>query len=283
LQESNAGPEANDSLEHAVANIDKTSEAFDGVGDADGEGNVGPAEGGIAGAGFTAFSGGVEHVFEVVDDLIAETPADGNSLEELQLSGGSSAEYAGQNESETDERNSFTHGDAFGGLLVVAERGVIEVHALAVEEAADAEILLEVGHRILLTILFAAGLCAAGLCAAGLFAAGDGSPGEGVGLVDEGECGENCMGLTKLKMSAGLSAALLGIVHAGEVVKEQRGGMEVLQRDAEFGGIGIGQGIGSEHLSDDFGSDEAAGIAEHMLERGFEMRLSISGKREVVR
>ncbi len=84
-------------------------------------------------------------------------------------------------------------------------------------------------------------------------------------------------------MNAGFAAALLSIVHAGEVVKEQRGRMEVLQRDAEFGGIRIGEGISREHLSDDFGPHETAGIAEHLLQRRFEMRLSISGKWEVLR
>ena len=112
-------------------------------------------------------------------------------------------------------------------------------------------------------------------------AAGDGFPGERVGAVDEREGGEDGAGFAELDVDGRLAAALGGVVHAGKIVEEERGGVEVFERDAEFGGVGGRKVVGGEHAGDDLGTDEAAGIAEDAVERLTQVRFGLRRERKV--
>jgi hypothetical protein len=90
---------------------------------------------------------------------------------------------------------------------------------------------------------------------AALTAAEDRLPGETVGAVDESESGEDGLGFAKLGVDAGRAATVLGVVHAGEIVEEERGGVEVFEGEAELGGVDRGEAVGGEHLGDDLGAD----------------------------
>ena len=143
-----AGPVNEQPVKREVADAHKTFEALDGAADANGTGDIGAIEEFVAGGGLAGFIGALENVLEVVDDLIAEAPADGDALEQLDLAGGSAAKHRRNNEGETDERNGLAARDALGGFAGVGQRGVVKVEALAVQQAFNAEALFDVGHHV---------------------------------------------------------------------------------------------------------------------------------------
>ena len=74
-------------------------------------------------------------------------------------------------------------------------------------------------------------------------------------------------------MNAGNAAPLRGIVHAGQIVEEQRSGVEVFKRDGQISGGYCIQAISRRHLKDHARPDQAAGIVEHMTKRLLEVRV----------
>ena len=93
------------------------------------------------------FAGALQNVLEVVDDLVAKAPADGDTLEQLDFASGRAAEHGRDDQCKADKGNSFATGDALSGFAGVGQSGIVEVEALAVEQAFDAEALLNVGQR----------------------------------------------------------------------------------------------------------------------------------------
>ena len=68
-------------------------------------------------------------------------------------------------------------------------------------------------------------------------------------------------------MNAGHAATLCGIVHARQVVKEKRSGVEVFERDGQVFGVSARQAVRRRHLKDQPRANQAAGIVQHMAKR----------------
>src|SRR5579872_2421015 len=102
--------------------------------------------------------------------------------------------------------------NALSGFLRVGEHCVVKVEALAVEKAFDAEALFDVVHQFVATLVWS-------IC--------DRTPDESVGAIDERESGEDSGGLAELYVHAGNATAFDSIVHAGQVVEDERSGVEV--------------------------------------------------------
>ncbi len=88
---------------------------------------------------------------------------------------------------------------------------------------------------------------------------GNGAPDEGVGAIDESKRGEDSGGFAEFNVHAGDAATHECVVHAGQVVEDQRGGVEVF----EGNGDGVGefriQRVGFAQAQDHAGANHAAG------------------------
>src|SRR5271168_1754098 len=125
----------------------------------------------------------------------------------------------------------------------------MQIKALSVQQTVHSKASLEEDKRTLLIFTRATGYRA---------------PGERIGAVDQRESGKDRAFLAVHKMRARRAAPLQGIVHAGEVVEQQRGGVEVLESDGEPFGVIRAQSISSGHLKDELWTDQAARVVEHM-------------------
>ena len=91
----------------------------------------------------------------------------------------------------------------------------------------------------------------------GPWCAGYRSPGECVCAIDKSKRGENRAILAKDEMSARCSAALQCIVHAGQVIEQERGSVEVFECDSEILSVCGFQPVGCGHLKDQSRPDQA--------------------------
>ena len=66
----------------------------------------------------------------------------------------------------------------------------------------------------------------------------------------------------------------------GQIVEEQRSGVEVFERDGQVFGVYAIQPVRRRHLKDHARPDQAAGIVEHMAKRLLKVRVQGSGQRE---
>ena len=183
-EERQSRPVNEQSLQGKVAHAQQALEALDGGANADGPGDVGTIKKFVARRGFARFTGALQHVLEIVDRLVAESPADGDALKQLDLSGRRAAKHSGKNKREADERDSFAAGDAFGCFPGMGQRGVVKVKTLTIEKAFYAEALFNVRGYVMPAVLGASS---------------DGAPDKSVGAVDESECGEDCGGFAELE------------------------------------------------------------------------------------
>ncbi len=97
---------------------------------------------------FAGFRGVLQNIFEIVDRLVGEAPADSDALKELDLAGGCAAKHRGNDKGKANERDGLAASYTLGGFASVGERGVVQIEALAVEQARDAEALFDVGHDL---------------------------------------------------------------------------------------------------------------------------------------
>src|SRR5208282_2881320 len=130
----------------------------------------------------------------------------------------------------------------------------------------NAKTLLKVGQCPRLAWLRTAGHC---------------PPTERVGAVDEGKGGKDRTRLAERKMNAGHAAPLHAIVHAWQIVEDQRRRVEVFERNGQVFGWGLMQAVRRGHLKDHPWADEDAGIIEHMTERFLEWRVEGNRNRQV--
>jgi hypothetical protein len=140
----------------------------------------------------------------------------------------------------------------------------VDVHALAVEEAIDAETLFDIGEGVTLELARAIG---------------DGLPEKSVGAVDESERGEDGGGVAEGDVETRSAAAMAGVVHAGEIIEEQRSSVEVLDGDGEIFARLVGLAVGGGDLKQDAWTSEAAGSVEGVQEGVTEMAFRASGER----
>jgi hypothetical protein len=65
-------------------------------------------------------------------------------------------------------------------------------------------------------------------------------------------------------MNAGNSSPFRSIVHARQVIEEQRRGVEVFERDGQIFGVFTSQAVSNSHLIDQPGTDETPVVIENM-------------------
>jgi hypothetical protein len=87
--------------------------------------------------------------------------------------------------------------------------------------------------------------------------AGYGSPCKCIRAIDKSKCSEDRAILAKDEMSAGRSAALEGVVHARQVIEQERGSVEVFECDSEILSVCGFQPVGCGHLKDQSRPDQA--------------------------
>jgi len=252
-------------VESEIAGTQETFKALDGGADADGTGDVGAIEKLVASGGLAGFAGALQNVFKVVDCLVAETPADGDALEQLDFACRRATEHGGDNEGETNQRDGFAARNPLSGFTGMREGCVMEIEALAVEQAFDAETLFDVVRDV--TVCTLRTDC-------------DGAPDKSVGAIDKSKSGEDRRGFAEFDVDTGSAAALDGVVHAGQVVEDQRGSVEVLEGDGEVvGGLGV-KIVGRAHAKHHAWPDHAAGIREHVVQGAVKAGIEKRRKRQ---
>ncbi len=97
---------------------------MNGAADADDGRDVGPVEQDIAGHSLSGLLCALQHIFQVVDDLVAEAPEERDALEQLKLAGRGAAQHRRQHQRQPDQRNRLAPRNSLGGLAVV--RGKVE-------------------------------------------------------------------------------------------------------------------------------------------------------------
>src|SRR5665213_4439079 len=131
----------------------------------------------------------------------------------------------------------------------------MQVEALPVQQSTYAETILNEGQSLRVPGLRATGNCA---------------PGQRISPIDQCKRGKNCAFLAEYEMSTGNAAPLHCIVHAGQVVKQERGGVEVLKGNCEFLSVNGIQPVRRCHLENQLGAHQTPGVVEHMAKGIFE-------------
>ena len=83
---------------------------------ADGENHVWPAEKLISRRSFAGSGGALENVLEIVYDLITQSPAGADAIEQLQLAWSGASSYGRKDECERDQRDRLSLSYALGGV-----------------------------------------------------------------------------------------------------------------------------------------------------------------------
>ena len=125
--------------------------------------------------------------------------------------------------------------------------------------------LLDIGHRALLRFAWRGR---------------NRSPAQGVSAIDERQRGENRLRLAVFKMHTRHSSPLHGIVHARQVVEDERGGMEVFERNRQILRRRCLQPVGRRHQQNHARTDQAAGMVEHVAQRLREARVKRGRQRQ---
>src|ERR1035438_7915355 len=141
----------------------------------------------------------------------------------------------------------------------------MQVEALTVEQAFNAKTPLHVGQCLRLALPG---------CSRSR------PPTQRIGAIDQGECGKNRASLAVCEVDAWNSAPLDGIVHARQIVEDQRRRVEVFERDGQVFGGSLIQAVRRRHLKDHLRPDEAARIVEYMTQRFLEGRVEEGGQRK---
>src|ERR1017187_2824922 len=141
--------------------------------------------------------------------------------------------------------------NALRGGADVRKRREIEIEALAVEQAADSRPLFDVVHDWGATVVWAAG---------------ESRPGEGIGAIDKGQGRKDRTWFTEGDVDARHTATLGCIVHAWQVIEDERSRVEIFKCDGKAVRILSIQPIGSGHLEDHAGAHQAARSEEHTSE-----------------
>lgn len=97
------------------------------------------------------------------------------------------------------------------------------------------------------------------------------APGERVGAIDESERRKNGAFFAEYDMSTKSAAPFHGVVHAWQVVEQQRSGVEVLECDGELLRVQWVKPVRNCHLKNKPGPDQASRVIEHMTERVFKV------------
>ena len=132
----------------------------------------------------------------------------------------------------------------------------MQVEALPVQQSTYAETILNEGQSLRVPCLRATGNCA---------------PGQRVSPIDQCKRRKNGAFLAEYEMSTRNAAPLQRIVHAGQVVKQERGGVEVLKGNGEILRVDGFQPVRSCHLKNQLGTHQTPGVVEHMTEGTFEV------------
>src|SRR5450631_3328091 len=141
----------------------------------------------------------------------------------------------------------------------------MQVEALAVQQSTYAEAILNEGKS---------------LGVPGLRATGNRTPRQRISAIDQGERRKNGTFLAKYEMCTRNPAPLQRIVHAGQVVEQERSGVKVLECNGEFlGMIGI-QPVRCCHLKNQLGAHQTPGVVEHMAKSVFEAGIDSRRQRQ---
>ena len=219
-----------------------------------GHDQVRAAEALVAAGGLAALAGGLREVAEVVERLVGVAPGGGQAVESDLDPGAGAGQRGGQQQGEAEQRRRLAGRD-FERVAAGAE---VEIARLAVEDAAEADVLLQPEP--------------------GLALARGGQPGGRLGdqrvrAVDERQAGEDRGALAVEHVRAGAAAALAGVVHRRQVVEDQGGGMQILDRHRGRARRGRLEPERPADAPGELGADQAPRRAEQIAERAGEVRL----------
>ena len=83
-------------------------------------------------------------------------------------------------------------------------------------------------------------------------------------------------------MDAWRSATFYGIVHGGQIVKEQGRRVKVLESNGEIGSDSIGEIVAKSEVQNDLRTYEATVIIQDTGQRLFQVSLQMIGKRQKI-
>jgi len=87
-------------------------------------------------------------------------------------------------------------------------------------------------------------------------------------------------GLAEREVNTGNSAALIGIIHARQIVEDQRGCVEVFKRDGQVPGGCLPQAVRRRHLIHHARPNKAPRIVKNMAKRFLQGRVERHRKRQ---
>src|ERR1039457_1378667 len=141
----------------------------------------------------------------------------------------------------------------------------MQVEALPVQQSTYAETILNEGQSLRVP---------------GLRAAGNRAPGQRISPIDQGQRGKNRAFLAEYEMSTRNAAPFHCIVHAGQVVKQERSGVEVLDGNGEILRVNGIQPVRRRHLENQLGAHQTTGVVEYMAKGIFEVGIESRRQRQ---